>query len=189
MMERSLEGRLTIRDAVRSGDLGWVIGRHGAVYDEEYGWNMEFEVLVAKIATSFFAKHDPEREHCWFVELDGRTVGCIFLVQAWEHVAKLRLLLVEPDARGLGIGSLLVGTCVEFARRADYETVTLWTNSVLVSARRLYEAVGFRLVDSNPHHSFGKDLIGQTWELDLRSRNLDESNTSTGIRAHVGSSA
>lgn len=158
---------VTIRDTVRPGDLGWVIGRHGARYAAEYGWNLEFEVLVAGIVTAFFSQHDPAREHGWFADLDGQTVGCIFLVRASDRTAKLRLLLVEPEARGLGIGGELIRTCIAFARQAGYETVTLWTNSVLVAARRRYQAAGFRLVASEPHHSFGHDLIGQTWELDL----------------------
>lgn len=169
MVGRS-EPRFTIRDTMRPGDLGWVIARHGALYAMEYDWNLEFEVLVAEIATAFFRCHDPRREHCWFAEMDGRTLGCIFLVRASDQVAKLRLLLVEPEARGQGVGGALVRICVGFARDAGYETVTLWTNSVLVAARRLYEAAGFRLIEAEPHQSFGHDLVGETWELDLRPR-------------------
>jgi GNAT superfamily N-acetyltransferase len=165
--ERS-DRRFTIRDTLRPGDLGWVIGRHGMLYTKEYDWNLEFEILVAEIATAFWQRHDPEREHAWFAERDGQTVGCIFLVRASDQVAKLRLLLVEPEARGLGVGGGLVRTCVAFARDAGYETVTLWTNSVLAAARRRYEAAGFRLVESGPHHSFGHDLVGETWDLNLR---------------------
>lgn len=163
-----LKQRITIRDSLRSGDLGWVIGRHGLLYAEEYDWNIDFEVLVAGVATAFFARHDPVCEHAWFAELDGRNVGCVFLVRASERVAKLRLLLVEPEARGLGVGRALVRTCIDFARAAGYERVTLWTNSVLVPARHLYEQFGFRLVESEPHRSFGHHLIGETWTLDLR---------------------
>jgi N-acetylglutamate synthase-like GNAT family acetyltransferase len=165
--ERS-DRRFTIRDALRPGDLGWVIARHGALYAKEYDWNLEFEILVAEIATAFWQRHDPEREHAWFAELNGRTVGCVLLVRASDQAAKLRLLLVEPEARGLSIGDALVRTCVAFAQEAGYETVTLWTNSVLAAARHLYEAAGFCLVESEPHHSFGHDLVGETWEIDLR---------------------
>ncbi|MCC6791818.1 MAG: GNAT family N-acetyltransferase [Thermomicrobiales bacterium] len=167
-MERGLDPRVTIRDVARPGDLGWVIGRHGALYAAEYGWSMEFDLLVAGIATAFFQQHDSAREHCWFAEIDGCTVGCVFLVQASERVAKLRMLLVEPEARGLGVGRALVATCLDFARAAGYETVTLWTNSILVAARRLYETFGFQLVESEPYHGFGHDLISETWNLDLR---------------------
>ena len=158
----------TIRDTVKPGDLGWVIGQHGALYAAEYGWNASFEVLVAEIATPIFAGHDPEREHCWFAELDGRLVGCIFLVRVDERLAKLRMLIVDPEARGHGIGCALVSTCVDFARQAGYETVTLWTQSILLAARRLYAAAGFRLVASEPVNAFGHDLVSETWELALR---------------------
>lgn len=157
-----------LRDTPRPGDLGWVIARHGELYAAEYGWNTTFEVLVAGIATAFFRDHDPAREHCWFAEVDGHTVGCIFLVRASDRAAKLRLLLVEPEARGHGIGQALVRECVTFARQAGYETLTLWTTSNLSAARRLYEEAGFRLVASDPLHDFGHDLISEIWELDLR---------------------
>ncbi len=158
---------LTIRDTLLPGDLGWVIGRHGAHYAAEFGWNADFEVLVAEIATAFFASHDSEREHCWLAELNGRVVGCIFLVRATDRVAKLRLLLVEPDARGHGVGSTLVATCIDFARQAGYDTITLWTQSILLPARHLYSQAGFRLVAAEPAHAFGHDLVSETWELDL----------------------
>ena len=151
----------------RAGEYGWVVARHGALYDEEHGWNADFEGLVARIVGEFVEHHDPRREAAWIAELDGEPVGCVFCVAKDETTAQLRILLVEPAARGLGIGARLVDQCVRFARRAGYRSIVLWTNDVLVSARRIYEAAGFTLVDEEPHRSFGRDLVGQTWSLDL----------------------
>jgi DNA-binding MarR family transcriptional regulator/N-acetylglutamate synthase-like GNAT family acetyltransferase len=151
----------------RPGDMGWIISRHGALYAREYGWDIEFEALVAEVAAKFLRSFDRRRECCWIAEKDGGNVGSVMLVEDTQTTAKLRLLLVEPDARGLGIGARLVRECLRFAREARYEKVTLWTNSVLVAARRLYEGAGFRMIDAQPHHSFGHDLVGEIWELAL----------------------
>jgi DNA-binding MarR family transcriptional regulator/GNAT superfamily N-acetyltransferase len=161
--------RAVVLRAPRPGDLGWVVERHGALYAGEHGWTGEFEGLVAGIVADFSANLDPAREQCWIAECDGRNVGSIFLMRHRERsdIAQLRLLLVEPSARGAGIGQRLVEECVRFARQAGYHTITLWTQSALVSARRIYEAAGFRLIKEERHRRFGPELVGQTWELEL----------------------
>jgi DNA-binding MarR family transcriptional regulator/N-acetylglutamate synthase-like GNAT family acetyltransferase len=153
--------------APRAGDYGWVIERHGALYAQEYAWNEEFEALVARIVADYAAKRSDPREAAWIAELDGERAGCIFCVKKNAATAQLRLLLVEPTARGHGIGRRLVDECVRFARDHGYKRMVLWTNDVLHSARRIYEAAGFELVKSGKHHSFGHDLVEQTWQLEL----------------------
>ncbi|HKT60133.1 MAG TPA: helix-turn-helix domain-containing GNAT family N-acetyltransferase [Gemmatimonadales bacterium] len=166
------------------GDLGWVVQRHGELYAEEYGWNEDFERLVARIVGEFAAAERGPRQRGWIATVDGRRAGCVFLMPGGEGVARLRLLLVEPWARGHGLGGLLVDTCVHAARRAGCHTLTLWTNDVLTAARRLYERAGFRLVKTDRHRSFGKTLTGQTWELDLaRTGSAPAARRGSSIRA------
>lgn len=150
-----------------AGDMGWVIHRHGLIYYQEYGWDESFEALVAQICADFINNYDPQKERCWIAEMQGEPVGSVFCVKAGEEVAKLRLLLVDPKARGLGLGTRLVQECIRFARRSGYKKLTLWTNDCLVEARHIYEKHGFKLVEEEPHHSFGHDLIGQNWDLPL----------------------
>jgi DNA-binding MarR family transcriptional regulator/GNAT superfamily N-acetyltransferase len=147
----------------QAGDFGWVIHRHGALYAEEYGWDEDFEALVARIVADYVENRDPRLENAWIAELDGEPVGSVFCVKKDARMAQLRLLLVEPRARGMGIGTQLVERSVDFARRAGYERIMLWTNDVLDDARRIYERTGFELEEEEPHHSFGRDLVGQNW--------------------------
>lgn len=158
----------TIRRLGLPGDLGWVVMAHGELYARELGWDTTFEALVAQIVAEYAGEHrDQGRQAAWIAEIDGRRVGCIFCVPGDPGDAKLRILLVHPDARGQGLGRRLVDTCIDFARSSGYERVRLWTNHPLVAARRIYLDRGFVLVDEEPHRSFGVDLIGQTYELDL----------------------
>jgi DNA-binding MarR family transcriptional regulator/N-acetylglutamate synthase-like GNAT family acetyltransferase len=151
----------------RAGDIGWVVARHGELYAQEYQFDSSFEGLVAEIAGAFLRHFDKQRERCWIAERDGERAGCVFLVKQSKSVAKLRLLLVEPSVRGLGIGARLVNECVIFARQSGYRKLTLWTNDILHAARGIYERAGFRLVKEERHRSFGHDLVGQFWELGL----------------------
>jgi DNA-binding MarR family transcriptional regulator/N-acetylglutamate synthase-like GNAT family acetyltransferase len=149
------------------GDFGWVVARHGAIYASEYGWDLTFEALVATIVAKFVDHYDPELERVWIAERDGQRLGCVFLVKVSRRVAKLRLFLVEPDARGLGIGRRMVSELLTFARASGYQTVRLWTQSCLLAARHVYADFGFKLIGEEPNHAFGADLVSETWELRL----------------------
>lgn len=151
----------------RPGDMGWVVQQHGVLYAREYGWDISFEGLCAEIAAQFLKNFDPARERCWIAEIGGQRVGSVFLVKHTNDVAKIRLLLIDPAGRGLGIGKRLVDECIAFARSCGYRKITLWTQSMLLAARGIYQKAGFVHVATEPHHSFGHDLIGETWELDL----------------------
>ena len=162
------DGQTIIRLADQPGDLGWIVMTHGESYAREYGWDTTFEALVARIVADYAGKHDPAREAAWIAELDGVRVGCIVLVAADVTTAQLRVLLVDPAARGAGVGRRLVDTVTDFARAAGYERMVLWTNDILTAAARIYLKAGFVLTASEPHHSYGADLVGQNYELTLR---------------------
>jgi DNA-binding MarR family transcriptional regulator/GNAT superfamily N-acetyltransferase len=170
-IQQVLAGRartdLVVLRAPRAGDLGWVIQANAVVYAEEYGWDETYEKLVTRIVNDYATDHDPKREAGWIAEVDAAPAGCVFCVRHDDETAQLRLLLVDPAARGLGIGTRLVEECLRFARTAGYRRMRLWTNSVLHDAIRIYERAGFQLVSSEPHHSFGHDLVGQVWERGL----------------------
>src|SRR5947209_14519555 len=149
------------------GDMGWVTSTNAAIYAKEYGWDLTYEALVARITADFIDNFDPKRERCWIAELDGERVGSVFVVRKTDEIAKLRLLALDSKARGLGLGRRLVEECLRFAKSAGYSSMTLWTQSILTAARSIYQQAGFKLVAEEPHHSFGVDLIGETWERDL----------------------
>jgi len=182
---------ITIRPLDRPGDLGWVVMAHGEVYAREFGWDTSFEALVARIVADYAAGHDPGREAAWIAELGGQRVGCIFCVGDPEHrgTALLRILLVDPAGRGHDLGRRLIDTCLRFAHQAGYERMRLWTNHPLAAARHLYLGRGFRLIAEEPHHSFGVDLVGQTYELDLTATESEvRPDEADGAAAWAGAS-
>jgi GNAT superfamily N-acetyltransferase len=164
--------QIRIRALGTAGDLGWVVMAHGEIYASEFGWDTSFEALVARIVADYAGQHDPAREAAWIAELDGRRVGCVFCVAADATTAQLRILLVDPSARGHHLGGRLVDECIAFARKAGYERMKLWTNHPLTAARKIYLTRGFTLVSEETHHSYGTELIGQVYELDLRQPRL-----------------
>jgi DNA-binding MarR family transcriptional regulator/N-acetylglutamate synthase-like GNAT family acetyltransferase len=166
ILERPRASTVLLRGP-HAGDLGWIVERHGALYAREYAWNEEFEALVAKIVAEYAQHHDPKREAVWIAEVDGARAGCVMCVQKSASTAQLRLLLVEPTARGHGLGARLVDECIRFARERGYKKLVLWTNDILHSARKIYEAAGFTLAHSAKHHAFGHSLVEQTWALRL----------------------
>jgi GNAT superfamily N-acetyltransferase len=169
-IENALNGRRDrnyILRPPRPGDLGWIVSRHATFYLENYGWREPFEAMCAQIVADFGKKNDPQRERCWIAERNRQSVGSIFLVKETDAVARIRLLLVDPSAQGLGIGLALVEACVAFARQAGYRRITLWTHSVLAAARHIYQRNGFTLTESKPHNSWGVEVVGETWDLEL----------------------
>uniref|UniRef100_Q07I83 Transcriptional regulator, MarR family with acetyltransferase activity n=1 Tax=Rhodopseudomonas palustris (strain BisA53) TaxID=316055 RepID=Q07I83_RHOP5 len=176
-IERLLRGVSAAEATLRAplpGDMGFVVQSHGALYAAEYGYDSSFEALVAEIVANFIKYFDASRERCWIAELDGRPVGSLFLVKASDDVAKLRLMLIDPAARGQGLGARLINEAIDFARHCGYRRITLWTQSHLIAARKLYQNAGFALVGSEPHRSFGQDLIGETWEREIREMEIRE---------------
>jgi DNA-binding MarR family transcriptional regulator/GNAT superfamily N-acetyltransferase len=158
----------------RPGDMGWVTSANATIYAREYGWDITYEALVAKVTAEFIENFDPKRERCWIAELDGERVGSAFVVRKSDEIAKLRLLIIDPRARGLGLGKRLVEECLRFAKDSGYKSMTLWTQSILTAARGIYARAGFKLVAEEPHHSFGADLIGETWDIKLRDIKLGD---------------
>lgn len=167
VLEQRRESPPVVLRSHRVGDMGWIVSRQATAYAADYGWDISYEALVAEICAQFIKTYDAAREHCWIAEVGGEPVGSVFLVKASDEVAKLRLLQVEKKARGLGVGRALVEQCIQGARERGYKRMTLWTQSVLVTARGIYKSAGFTLVATEPHRSFGQDLIGETWERDL----------------------
>jgi DNA-binding MarR family transcriptional regulator/GNAT superfamily N-acetyltransferase len=165
--QRQSQSATVVLRSHRVGDMGWVISKQAAAYAADYNWDISYEALVAEICAQFIKTYDAAREHCWIAEVGGEPVGSVFLVKATDEIAKLRLLQVEKKARGLGVGRALVEQCLQGARERGYSRMTLWTQSILVAARGIYKAAGFELVATKPHHSFGQDLVGETWERDL----------------------
>jgi GNAT superfamily N-acetyltransferase len=165
--QRQSQSATVVLRSHRVGDMGWVISKQAAAYAADYNWDISYEALVAEICAQFIKTYDAAREHCWIAEVGGEPVGSVFLVKATDEIAKLRLLQVEKKARGLGVGRALVEQCMQGARERGYSRMTLWTQSILVAARAIYKAAGFELVATKPHHSFGQDLVGETWERDL----------------------
>lgn len=165
-VRESPPARIVLR-APRPGDYGWIIARHGAVYAAEYGWDISFEGLVAGLVADFVASHDPARERCWIADLGGQPVGAVFCTRKDDETAKLRMLIVDEQARGHGAGGLLVDTCMAFAREAGYRRMTLWTNDILTAARKLYAARGWHLASAEPVHQFGQAMVSETWEVEL----------------------
>jgi DNA-binding MarR family transcriptional regulator/GNAT superfamily N-acetyltransferase len=165
--EQTGETRSYLLRPHRAGDMGWVTSANGALYAREYGWDLSYEALVAKITAEFIENFDARRERCWIAEMNGERVGSVFCVRKTDEIAKLRLLIIDPKARGLGLGKRLVEECMHFAKDVGYTSMTLWTQSILTAARAIYVGKGFRLVAEEPHHSFGVDLLGETWERDL----------------------
>lgn len=163
---RIADASITLR-GIQPGDYGWLISRHGSIYAKEYGWDIRFEGLVARICAQFIAGHDETRERGWMAEMDGRLAGSVHCVRVDDATAKLRMLIVDPSARGRGLGGLLVDECMRFARAAGYRRMTLWTNDILLAARRIYVSRGWIMTSAEPVHAFGQDMVSETWEVSL----------------------
>ena len=177
-----------IRRLGQPGDLGWVVMAHGELYADEFGWDTTFEALVVRIVADYADARDPQRQAAWVAEVDGQRVGCVFCVAADDTTAQLRILLVDPLARGVGLGGRLVDECIDFARAAGYTRMKLWTNHPLVAARQVYLTRGFELVDEEAHHSFGVDLVGQVYELDLTESQCSQGHAPPGAATNPSAS-